>query len=358
MEAELQKLKPTRTRMKRVCVSSTFNYGDGQEEEIKDLCNEVEADLRYRADQIITDALGEDSDNDPDYKPKGVKEDEENFIVEKRNKKRKPAKEKKSTARKLKVSSNATFAISTERIKNRNTDLSSTQSQSPVEIKNLAAPQATSTPVKRNGKMLNTVMPHRQLQSLPCHLHPGHLQPIRLVSRYGRGDGLRGPCPPGTSPGNPSKVRTLRPTQKQGRPVLARYPGIMSQHRLGAPPVPGLHTGGNNPNTTSHHQGRTNKKSNPPLIQLDTSPPRADDVAARLTSLGCSIVSSMPGMVRPLPPNISTTRTPSSNKRVTPLTCLARALEKMGETEGSRRLVKFELTESQIQGLQALGILN
>ena len=66
----------------------------------------------------------------------------------------------------------------------------------------------------------------------------------------------------------------------------------------------------------------------------------------------------MPGMVRPLPPNISTTRTPSSNKRVTPLTCLGRALEKMGETEGSRRLVKFELTESQIQGLQALGILN
>ena len=134
--------------------------------------------------------------------------------------------------------------------------------------------------------------------------------------------------------------------------------------------MPGLEAGGINLNsTTSHHLGST-IKYHPPVIQLDTSPPRADHVAAKLTSLGCSLVSvpvpghssSIPDLVRPLPPSISITRTPSSNRTdqtpPAPLTSLARALGKMAETEGSRRIVKFELTESQIQGLKALGIGN
>ena len=75
----------------------------------------------------------------------------------------------------------------------------------------------------------------------------------------------------------------------------------------------------------------------------------------------------MPDLVRPLPPNISITRTSSthsSNKTsnsdlIDPalLTNMAKALEKIGKTEGSKRLAKFELSESQVQGLRALGIL-
>lgn len=47
--------------------------GRSEQKKVKSY-KEVNADAKDRADQIIDEALGHDSDHDPEYKPKGEKE--------------------------------------------------------------------------------------------------------------------------------------------------------------------------------------------------------------------------------------------------------------------------------------------
>ena len=58
-------------------------------------------------------------------------------------------------------------------------------------------------------------------------------------------------------------------------------------------------------------------------------------------------------------PSISITRTsgPKVPATATVITKLARDLELLGQTGGEKRLIQLELTESQVEGLAALGIL-
>ena len=95
----------------------------------------------------------------------------------------------------------------------------------------------------------------------------------------------------------------------------------------------------------------------PPLVvELDTDTSSQDDhaVAPIITT------TPLPNIV--LPPSISITRQPQAcstdtdNISTTNITSLARALVKVGDTEGRKCLVLYELTEIQIQGLRGLGL--
>merc|ERR1719233_57250 len=97
----------------------------------------------------------------------------------------------------------------------------------------------------------------------------------------------------------------------------------------------------------------------PPLVvELDTdsSPLHDHAVATDITT------TPLPNFV--LPPSISITitrqpqacKTDIDNISTTNITSLARALVKVGDTEGKKCLVLYELTESQIQGLRSLGL--
>jgi len=100
------------------------------------------------------------------------------------------------------------------------------------------------------------------------------------------------------------------------------------------------------------------EKFDPPVIELDSSPPRIDNpVLARLASLGFS-VETLSDRARALSPCISITRTSVAQAPATTVTVnkLGRALELLGQTRGEKREVLLELTESQIEGLWALGI--
>ena len=53
------------------------DYGSRGERKKTKSYKEVDVDAKDRAEQIIAEALGDDSDHDPDYNPKGDKEDDE-----------------------------------------------------------------------------------------------------------------------------------------------------------------------------------------------------------------------------------------------------------------------------------------
>lgn len=456
LDAELQKMQTTQIKKKRVSVSSGERIIGGKGVLIKDLTMEVDDEPRDRADKILADVLGEDSDHDPDYNPKDNKEDYKDLKINK--KKRKHSKEMYSKVSKLKISNqNVSLTASAEPDPNQNTDsifdfdtreelndvgenpvsiassglINSTRennqkkepvasssfnipeeitktpsitkilkdqgtvvnisSQSPVGIKIPSKPLATSTPICPRGRVFNTLTTPRQLKSLPGQLRPGYPQPTRLTSKRGLGNRLisqptsvrgryRAPGGPATFTRirNPLNQRMLRPTLRQVMPVPPIHNGLVLHHRQGAPRRSSdLSVGGIDTELVKHPSSSPSQshKCPPPVIELDTSPspPTADTFVEKLSTKGCSIVSvpgyrsSMPDLVRPLPPNISITRTSSthsSNKTsnsdlIDPalLTNMAKALEKIGKTEGSKRLAKFELSESQVQGLRALGIL-
>ena len=123
---------------------------------------------------------------------------------------------------------------------------------------------------------------------------------------------------------------------------------------------------------TPHCRIVTNQQNDarPPVIDLGDSPPHDD----KLFSLGCPPVFQPPSFPSPvtmpdlgLPPGISITRTPRSSmlhgvnyaqEASVSLRDVGRALEMLGNNnnEGRKRLVHYELSDSQVQGLRKLGI--
>jgi len=201
----------------------------------------------------------------------------------------------------------------------------------------------------------------------------------------GRGRGFRPAAPfrPGQArhptPGTRPPVRPSGP--RMLRPIRPSLPAKYAAYRPGqAVTRPGLITGGprmpnvRTSNPIKHRSLSTPQYSsqyNPPVIELDASPPSSADLVShtpdnsvidRLTSMGLSVaMEKVPtanhGWV--LPPGLSVTRTPSSTlegNQCLSLPILAKALLKLGEVNGSKRLVQFKLTESQVSALQALGV--
>jgi hypothetical protein len=214
---------------------------------------------------------------------------------------------------------------------------------------------------------------------------PGQSQVANPNVPVGHGRGFR-PAPPfrpgqarqprpGTRPPvRPSGPRMLKPVRPSIPPKYAAY--RPSQ----AVPRPSLVTGGPrlpNIRSSNHIKHRSlstpqySSQYNPPVIELDVSPPRSADLVShpptnsvvnKLTSMGLSVAmekvpSTKHGWV--LPPGLSVTRTPSSTGEEDSsksLPILAKALLQLGEVRGSKRLVQFKLTESQVSALQALGV--
>jgi len=222
-----------------------------------------------------------------------------------------------------------------------------------------------------------------RLPLLPGKSQVANANPIMSV---GRGRGFR-PAPPS----RPGQAR--QPTPGTRPPIRPSGPRMLRSVRPNLPPKyaafrpsqavtrPGLITGGPRlPNIRSCNPikyrslsaPQYSSKYNPPVIQLDVSPPRSADLVSqqptnsvinKLTSMGLSVAmekvpTTKHGWV--LPPGLSVTRTPSSSTGEedpsTSLPSLAKALLQLGEVQGSKRLVQFKLTESQVSALQALGV--
>merc|ERR1719430_281883 len=97
-------------------------------------------------------------------------------------------------------------------------------------------------------------------------------------------------------------------------------------------------------------------KIDPPVIELDNSPPRIENpIVARLASRGCSVKTEP---IHAPFPSISITRTSEAQAPATTVIInqTLRALELLGQNQGPKRQVFLELTESQIEGLCALGV--
>jgi len=221
-----------------------------------------------------------------------------------------------------------------------------------------------------------------RLPLLPGQSQVANANPIMPVGR-GRGSRPAPPSRPGqarqTTPGTrppirPSGPRMLRPARPNLPPRYAAYRPSQAVTR------PGLITGGSRlPNIRPSNPIKYRSLSapqyssqyNPPVIELDVSPPRSADLVSqpptnsvinKLTSMGLSVAmekvpTAKHGWV--LPPGLSVTRTPSSTVEEDPSTTLpslAKALLQLGEVQGSKRLVQFKLTESQVSALQALGV--
>jgi len=147
-------------------------------------------------------------------------------------------------------------------------------------------------------------------------------------------------------PGPLRQVRLLGPRPRYFRPIQPRP--CQSQIRM-----------------NSQH---TQTVFKPLVIKLD-SPVREVSEVATQSAQGCSEGVSrnyspkiMPDVT--LPSGISITRTPSRSvedlgaekTNVATLKSLARALVCLGEPQGVKRLVTYQLSESQVQGLRVLGL--
>lgn len=126
--------------------------------------------------------------------------------------------------------------------------------------------------------------------------------------------------------------------------------------------------------STPHCPFVTNRqnKVRSPVKDLRASPSHDDLIIEKVSSLGCSIVFQPPPTPNQvslpnlgLPPGITITRTPRTSmldgvnhaQEATVSLCnVARALKMLGNTEGRKRLVQYELSDSQVQGLRKLGI--
>ena len=67
-------------RIREWSESESYLGGRSERKKVKSY-KEVNADVKDRADQIIAEALGDDSDHDPDYNPKGEKEDDDDIYT-------------------------------------------------------------------------------------------------------------------------------------------------------------------------------------------------------------------------------------------------------------------------------------
>jgi len=215
------------------------------------------------------------------------------------------------------------------------------------------------------------------VKTLPSQIGKNHGQPqaARLPGGRGRGRGrhvrlagpIASPRPKHLASGAPSPARLscmLRPSPPSRprlmRPRIPEYSGIMSQfHSPTASPVSRPRMNAGLSSTRSLQRAILAHKPqpvDPPLvIELDTDTSHQHDhTVAPITT------TPIPNLV--LPPSISITRTPqayrtdSDNISTTNITSFARALVKLGDTEGKKCLVLYEITESQIEGLRDLGL--
>merc|ERR1719347_2416483 len=180
----------------------------------------------------------------------------------------------------------------------------------------------------------------------------------------------------------PVENATLRISKSFAKPIRSQIPAIgsFSQIRPQQPgPLRQARLGPKPRNFRPIHprpcQGQIRMNSQhtqtvfkPLVIKLD-SPDREVSEVSTQSAQGCSEGAGrhynpkiMPDVT--LPSGISITRTPSRSvddlsadkTNVATLNSLARALVCLGETEGVKRLVTYQLSESQVQGLRTLGL--
>ena len=212
-----------------------------------------------------------------------------------------------------------------------------------------------------------------QQSPTPCQSQAAHPQ-----CPGGRGRGVIQPRPlrcgqtrqthvGAVPPVRPAGSRMLRPL----RPSLPRNPRMMGQHRPGQAMMrPRLSSVGPrlpNARSSAHsvkHRSLSTPQYKPLLVELDASPspPPTDSVVTRLTSLGLSVatVEKVPPHTKQgwvLPPGLSVTRAPSTDEGTSAsIPDLARALLQLGEVDGRKRMVQYQLTEGQVRGLITLGL--
>merc|ERR1719369_2539382 len=239
-----------------------------------------------------------------------------------------------------------------------------------------AQPPPTTTP---SSQQAAKTLPSQIKKLIPGQLGKNHGQPqaAKVPSRRGRGRNVRqaGPtaCPRPTylapdAPRPARLLRMLRPSPparfRQMRPRVPGNSDIMFQSRtptvspISRPRI--IHGLSSTPPLRSAISTPGPQPVAPPLVvNLDkhTFPQHVNAVAPRIIT---TTTTPIPNLV--LPPNVSITRTPrtystdTDNISTTNITSLARALVKVGDTEGNKCLVLYELTESQIQGLGDLGL--
>jgi len=205
--------------------------------------------------------------------------------------------------------------------------------------KNHGQPKAAKLPGGR-GRSRNVRQAGPFVSARPKHFAPGAPRPARL----------------------PRMLRPSLPSSRfrQIRPRIPGYSGTMSQpHTPTVSPVSRPRMNHGLSSTRPLQRGLLTHEPqpvDPPLvIELDTdTSPQHDHTVAPITT------TPIPNLV--LPPSISITRTPqayrtdSDNISTTNITSFARALVKLGDTEGKKCLVLYEITESQIEGLRDLGL--
>jgi len=252
----------------------------------------------------------------------------------------------------------------------------------PASITSPTSPQVASSLIKN-------LLPGQISQN-----HPSQ-QAAQVAKGRGRGRGRNISQARQLAPGAlrlarpPSMVRPCPPRYSQMRPGIPGYPGVMSQHHTPRPrlsstrpvqrvlyrpePQPLAHSSptvssvqrpGLNPGLSRTGPMRvlctpeSQPVAHPPVVELDldNSPQYKHAFASTNTS-----IMSIPDVV--LPSGISITRRPPAhstdmgNKSASNLASLAaRALVRVGDSEGQKCLVLYEITESQIQGLRDLGL--
>jgi len=233
---------------------------------------------------------------------------------------------------------------------------------------------------------------------LPSQISQKHhsQQEVQVAKGRGRGRGRgrdislpRKLAPEALRPARPpSMVRPCPPRYSQMRPGIPGYPGVMLQHltprpRLSStrpvqrvlyrpkpqplahssPSVPPVQRPGLNPglSRTGPMQRvlctpEPQPVAHPPVVELDLENSPQYKHASTNTS-----TMSIPDIA--LPSGISITRRPPAhstdmgNNSASNLASLAaRALVRVGDSEGQKCLVLYEITESQIQGLRDLGL--
>eukprot|EP00092_Neocalanus_flemingeri_P037742 GFUD01041090.1.p1 GENE.GFUD01041090.1~~GFUD01041090.1.p1 ORF type:complete len:385 (+),score=137.30 GFUD01041090.1:453-1607(+) len=211
---------------------------------------------------------------------------------------------------------------------------------------------------------------------------------------------IRQPVPrvPGPRPGMTQTVPVTRPPFRPGGPRMMRPPRP-GMPRNSAPPVarpyytpcrpghpmtraPLQAAGPRLPNVrslppTKHRSLSTPQCSSqyypdPPVVEIDVSPPRSgqdchsslsppSSVLNKLSSLGVSLERSekVPTTLKHgwvLPPGLSIIKTTTEEGPPLSLPSLAQALLQLGEVGGKKRLVQLKLTEDQIMALDTLGM--
>jgi len=201
--------------------------------------------------------------------------------------------------------------------------------------KNQGQPQVAKLPGGR-GRGRNVGQAGHFASGHPKHLAPGAPRPARL--------------PRMLRPSPPARCRQIRPR-------IPGYSGLMSQpHTPTVSPIsnPRMNHGllSTNPLQRNLCTPEPHPVAPPLVVELDTDSSPQHDHAVAVAPI---ITTPIPNIV--LPPSISITRQPQAyNSATDNITSLGRALVKVGDAEGKKCLVLYELTETQIQGLRGLGL--